>query len=146
MPSASIPYGQRNIVLYMQSANKLVKKAPSVFQKTIVTTLYYPAGTFAAGSTTFDLTDIAIDVNDNDYDPSNPVVHVLPTHVSTETFLQPRYAVKYVEGDTPINYPVITKSQLLVNNIFTIPEIHDMYIKNLGFYLIRLHVNQTETI
>lgn len=46
-------------------------------------------------------------------------------------------------GFTP---PVITLAELYINNIFVNPEIHDIFIKRVGFNLIRVHRQQKTTI
>lgn len=38
--------------------------------------------------------------------------------------------------------PTISKCELYINNIFVNPEIHNIFIKNIGFTLIRVHLNQ----
>jgi hypothetical protein len=38
-----------------------------------------------------------------------------------------------------LNYPTIKDMSLYVNNIFTHPAIHDIYIKRIGFFLVRVH-------
>ena len=38
-----------------------------------------------------------------------------------------------------LNYPSILNLNLYVNNIFTHSMIHDLYIKRIGFSLVRLH-------
>jgi hypothetical protein len=38
-----------------------------------------------------------------------------------------------------MNAPALQQMNLYVNNIFTIPEIHDIYIERIGFSLIRVH-------
>jgi len=38
--------------------------------------------------------------------------------------------------------PTITRCQLYINNIFLNPEIHDIFIRRIGFTMIRLHLQQ----
>lgn len=49
--------------------------------------------------------------------------------------------------DAPATYPVpvpdVTLAELWINNIFVNPEIHDIFIKRIGFSLIRVHRYQT---
>ena len=45
-----------------------------------------------------------------------------------------------------INYPTIKDMSLYVNNIFTHPAIHDLYIKRIGFYLVRVHRRQRQAV
>jgi hypothetical protein len=42
--------------------------------------------------------------------------------------------------------PAITVANLYINNIFLNPDIHDIFIKRVGFQLIRVHLNQTTQI
>jgi hypothetical protein len=42
--------------------------------------------------------------------------------------------------------PTITTLELYINNIFTNPEVHDIYIKRIGFTLIRVHREQQQTL
>lgn len=42
-------------------------------------------------------------------------------------------------GTNPVNSPDITTCELWINNIFVNPEIHDIFIKRIGFSLIRVH-------
>lgn len=42
-------------------------------------------------------------------------------------------------GGGAIIPPTLTTFQLYINNIFVNPEIHDIFIKRVGFYLIRVH-------
>jgi len=42
--------------------------------------------------------------------------------------------------------PTISTVELYMNNIFVIPEIHDIYIKRIGFSLIRVHRQQSNTV
>ena len=42
--------------------------------------------------------------------------------------------------------PTITEASLYINNIFVNPEIHDIFIKRIGFNLIRVHRIQTQRL
>lgn len=42
--------------------------------------------------------------------------------------------------------PIVTTCDLYVNNIFLQPEMHDIFMKNFGFSLIRVHRRQIETL
>lgn len=48
------------------------------------------------------------------------------------------YTVPQKVGST-INYPEITKSYLFANNIFTHSVLHDIYVHNIGYTLVRIH-------
>lgn len=45
-------------------------------------------------------------------------------------------------GSNPVPVPDITTCELWINNIFVNPEIHDIFIKRIGFSLIRVHRRQ----
>jgi hypothetical protein len=46
-------------------------------------------------------------------------------------------------GSNPVAVPDVTTCELFINNIFVNPEIHDIFIKRIGFSLIRVHRRQT---
>jgi hypothetical protein len=48
-----------------------------------------------------------------------------------------------VAGDTAISTPGVSTFELYINNIFVNPEIHTIFIKRIGFTLIRVHRQQT---
>ena len=45
-----------------------------------------------------------------------------------------------------INFPTVQSMSLFVNNIFTHPAVHDLYIKRIGFYLVRIHRRQKQAM
>jgi len=45
-----------------------------------------------------------------------------------------------------VNSPTFDLIDLYINNIFMNPEIHDIYIKRIGFSLIRVHLRQITTV
>jgi len=45
-------------------------------------------------------------------------------------------------GSNPVPIPDIVTCELFINNIFVNPEIHDIFIKRIGFSLIRVHRRQ----
>ena len=45
-------------------------------------------------------------------------------------------------GANPVTVPDVVTCELYINNIFVNPEIHDIYIKRIGFNLIRTHITQ----
>jgi hypothetical protein len=49
-------------------------------------------------------------------------------------------------GAGSVTAPSINTIELYINNIFVIPEIHDIYIKRVGFSLIRVHRHQYTTM
>jgi len=56
------------------------------------------------------------------------------------TFYEYQYLPVYTNG--AMNYPSLKSISLYNNNIFTLPVIHDLYIKRIGFSLVRIHRTQ----
>jgi len=125
LPSAAIPFGQRYITVTLEEAQKLVFRAPAVYNILKTTCKYVPATVFVTNPDgTFDLSGgIGATVN---------------------TFYEFHYLPVYTNG--AINYPTIREVSLYANNIFTHPAIHDLYIKRIGFSLVRLHRIQKQSI
>jgi hypothetical protein len=46
-------------------------------------------------------------------------------------------------GNNPVPTPSVLIADLYINNLFVNPEIHDIYIKRIGFSLIRVHRHQS---
>jgi hypothetical protein len=113
IPSVSIPYGQRFITITIQQQANMVFSAPgNLFLKLEVQTqLSAAVGTLG--------TPAALAVTD----------------VKTWTTYTPTLATGSVIDTTQ----QISTLQLYINNIFVNPEIHDIYIKRIGFSLIRVH-------
>jgi hypothetical protein len=53
------------------------------------------------------------------------------------TWYEYHYLPVYTNGT--LNYPTIQSINLYTNNIFVHPAIHDIYIKKIGFTLVRVH-------
>lgn len=49
----------------------------------------------------------------------------------------------YSDVSTAFVPPTFDKFELYINNIFVNPEIHDIFIKRIGFTMIRVHLNQS---
>jgi hypothetical protein len=115
IPSVSIPYGQRFITVYTEQQQNLLFVAPgNLFAKLVV------LETFSAGAGAGTAAALAV------------------TSVQTWTSLTPVLATGSVIDSTQR----IEEMQLYINNIFVNPEIHDLYIKRIGFSLIRVHKTQ----
>jgi hypothetical protein len=121
IPSISIPYGQRFIDITVADQNEIVYQAPGNTFKRVVYEQWTATATFAAGISSISSTGL------QNYRRTVHTEAVLPT------------------GAT-LNAQVINKMDLYINNIFVNPEIHDIYIKRIGFSLIRVHRFQTETV
>lgn len=125
LPSAAIPFGQRYIVVQLEQAANLLYRAPAVHSIVKVTNRFVPGLNFILnGDGTYNLSGGALPVNN--------------------TWYEYQYLPVYTNGT--INYPTITTMSLYANNLFTHPMIHDLYIKRIGFSLVRVHKNQQQTI
>lgn len=63
------------------------------------------------------------------------------------TALQNLIEAKSFRNQPPVfTAPIITEMSLYINNIFVNPEIHDIFIKRVGFSLIRIHLQQKKII
>lgn len=51
--------------------------------------------------------------------------------------------INYLGLPATCKVPAISTCELVINNIFVNPEIHDIFIKQIGFYLIRVHKSQS---
>lgn len=118
IPSVSIPYGQRYIIVSTAEAKDIAHVAPgNLFLSTTVEQFVSDNGTGAGTAS-----------------------QVQTVAVNSWTTLTPVLA----EGST-IDYNAMRlKLVLHINNIFVNPEVHDIYIKRIGFSLIRCHLRQRE--
>lgn len=117
--SVSIPYGQRFINMDIETQANLVQVAPGdLFLRTTVST------TTSAGTGKGTAAAQAV------------------TSVSRWITLTPTLATGSVVNTTQ----AITTLDLYINNIFVNPEIHDIYIKRIGFSLIRVHRIQVNRV
>jgi hypothetical protein len=137
IPSVSIPYGQRFITFAIsesQSSNSgnLYYQKPGAFLKR---TLMYNSK--APNVPITSLNDV--DTVENDYTawggpdgagekPSHPGIS-FPAPISNG-----------------LNVTSPLSAELYINNIFVNPEIHDIYIKRIGFSLIRVHREQNTSL
>jgi len=117
--SVSIPYGQRFITVDLENQNNIVFTAPGNLFLKLTTELQTSAGA-AKG------TAAALAVSD----------------VQKFVTLTPVLADSSVIDSTQ----QISTMELYINNIFVNPEIHDLYIKRIGFSLIRVHRFQTNRV
>lgn len=116
IPSVSIPYGQRFINIDLAQQNELLFTAPGNLFLESKTLTYVSSDGTVAGI--------------NDAADVQCVVTKTPVLLS----------------DSGLQAQTIVKSDLYINNIFVNPEIHDIYIKRIGFSLIRVHRLQTEQV
>jgi hypothetical protein len=116
IPSVSIPYGQRFIYMDIAAHNEILFTAPGNLFLECKTLTYKSSDGTAGGI------DIADDVG---------------CVVTKTPVLLP---------DSGIQSQEFVKSELYINNIFVNPEIHDIYIKRIGFTLIRVHRMQQQPV
>lgn len=126
IPSAAIPYGQRYIKVLLEEVSKLVFRAPALYTILKVTNQYRPGTNFVVNG-------------DGTYDFSGANLAAV-----RNTWYTYQYLPVYTSG--PLNVPTIKSIQLYANNIFVHPMIHDLYIKRIGFSLVRVHRRQQQTI
>jgi len=124
LPSAAIPFGQRFIVVQLEEAKNILFRAPAVHSIVKVTCRYVPGTNFILNG-------------DGTYNLSGGFT-------VRNTWYEYQYLPIYTNGT--INYPTIKSMVLYANNLFTHPMIHDLYIKRIGFSLVRVHKNQQLTI
>lgn len=111
--SVSIPYGQRFITIDLAPQSEIVFSCPGNIFLQLTTEVVTGADAGGAGTPT---NIVAI----TDYQK----------YVTREPFLAPNSGVGSQTVDTV---------ELYINNIFVNPEIHDIYIKRIGFSLIRVY-------
>lgn len=136
IPSVSIPYGQRFITITtsdLQSSNKgsLLHESPAAY---LCRTIYY-----------------------NSTDPTQRLTRIDDCDTIKKSYTSwgegemgtrpgfPGIVFDYKINSTLSVQPTIN-AELYINNIFVNPEIHDIYIKRIGFSLIRVHREQSTSI
>jgi len=124
--SVSIPYGQRLIQITLAPRNRILFLAPgNLYLQTKTECFTLNTAGSAAGANWSDL-------NSNGDETTNYCV---------STVEQPWIVDDSVLSTLSAGEVNVT---LYINNIFVNPEIHDIYIKRIGFSLIRVHRLQTE--
>ena len=121
VPSVSIPFGQRFITVTLAPQSQLAYEFPNL----------YTTGTSQLGA--------------YDVPAATGGISLLTGAANTayitnavNKYNQPRQIVGF-GGTTPI---IVEQIELYINNIFVNPEIHDIYIKRIGFSLIRVYREQ----
>jgi len=119
--SVSIPFGQRYISIDLANQNELVYEVASIGYSLIGT---------------------AVDP------PVNPYVSVVNNSTSSVAALSiaPTQITPYLNQNGLDKTQSISTMELYINNIFVNPEIHDIYIKRIGFSLIRVYRYQTQSV
>lgn len=122
VPSVAIPYGQRFIHMELAPVEDLAVQEPGIFVECIETSLAL-VGALCDGDE-----DGARTV----YGPTVGAAESNEVARSVSTFYP------YLQH-LPNDNLTITTMELYINNIFVNPEIHDIYIRRIGFTLIRVH-------
>lgn len=120
IPSVSIPYGQRFITVTLESQENVVYTAPS----NIYLRLTVEQRTNVAGA-----------VNDGLFNAEQV------TNVKRQVLYEP-----VIIPESVVNSSQTMLAELYVNNIFVNPEIHDIYIRRIGFTLVRVHRLQKQQV
>lgn len=138
IPSVSIPFGQRNIDVTLASLKELVHVVPAkVFRvhksKRLYSKLLEQDKRALFFGTAYDST--LHTTVDNIASNRNPV------------FVDcTKMQVQNGDYDTSVTGDILTNDEididLYINNLFVTPEIHDIFIKRVGFNLIRVYVQQ----
>ena len=138
IPSVSIPFGQRNIDVTLASLKELVHVVPAkVFRvhksKRLYSKLLEQDKRALFFGTAYDSTMHT--TVDNIASNRNPV------------FVDcTKMQVQNGDYDTSVTGDILTNDEididLYINNLFVTPEIHDIFIKRVGFNLIRVYVQQ----
>jgi len=131
--SASVPSGQRYISVNLSAASQLVVRRPACYQEAVLVTSNF-IGTSNVSAVAGVWTLVAAS-----HHAGVPLVTSGNGPVS-ETYETLRYNV-FTNGTMSV--PTVTAFNMYVNNIFTIPEIHDIYVARIGFSMVRIHRKQT---
>ena len=124
VPSVAIPYGQRFIHMELAPVEDIAVQEPGLFVEAVDTSIgLIPLSN--AGDTTHTAGAYA-------YGPTNSSAKANAVARSVSTFYPYLY---HLANDNLC----ITNMELYINNIFVNPEIHDIYIRRIGFTLIRVH-------
>jgi hypothetical protein len=124
VPSVSIPYGQRFITMDIAPADSMLFEEPNLFIEETRTTVQRVSVTGTAGVEGTVAGGAASGVN-----------FVGAVNAAGDTEI--RYYPYYSPGNVVAN---IAEFELYINNIFVNPEVHDIYIRRIGFTLIRVHL------
>lgn len=117
IPSIAIPYGQRYITAELEAQNNILFVAPGNLFLRLTTEIQTSNAAVGAG------TAAALQV----YDVKRYVT----------------YTPTLATGSTINSAQKILSAYIYINNIFVNPEIHDIYIRRIGFSLIRVHKFQS---
>lgn len=120
---ANIPSGQRQFLFEFATIDDIVFRGPAYWNKFIlVEDLFGTPASLSSGTYTL----------------------VAATHYAFGGDVSNSWVVHFpVYTNGTLSPPTLNNAALYVNNIFTLAEIHDIYIDRIGFNLIRVHVRHT---
>jgi len=121
MPSISIPYGQRYITIYLESQANMLSVAPGNLFLRVTTEVRL----------------------DNEVGGATGTVAALAVYSITRSV---SYTPVLAVGSVIDTTQTVTNMEMYINNIFVNPEIHDIYIRRIGFSLIRVHRLQSQRL
>jgi hypothetical protein len=130
--SAAIPSGQRYITFTLANVTDMVFRAPSVWYEAVLTTDVFAAAPAVNG----------VAVSSGQFTLKGGLHEVGQGGQTSNAWCLATWSqlLRYpVLTNGAMSAPVLQAMNLYVNNIFTIPEIHDIYIERIGFSLIRVH-------
>ncbi len=125
IPSVSIPFGQRFITIELAQQSSLAFEYPSIYLET----------------TSITGTSAPLQVNIIEIDGAINAVTVEGSGNLTTNLTRSYSPIFQKLGMQNI---AIEKMELYINNIFVNPEVHDIYIKRIGFSLIRVYRQHTQ--
>ena len=140
IPSVSIPFGQRFISIDLAPAAELVSDSDpaTLWLETITDNgLAAPQNTSGALATS------------NPAGPFGFSAFRISAGLGTDGIQNGAYAMRTkayspIYASAGISAPAVESIELYINNIFVNPEIHDIYIKRIGFSLIRVYRQQRQ--
>ena len=125
IPSVSIPFGQRFINIDLETQANMVFTAPGNLFLHFEHEAMQVVATAGLDDTEITLVAPKSVVRKDKYVTLTPVLATTSVVSTTQT---------------------ISTMELYINNIFVNPEIHDIYIKRIGFSLIRVHLFQSKRL
>jgi hypothetical protein len=130
--SAAIPSGQRYLTFTLEQVTNMVFRAPSVWYECVLAIDTFPLLSSIPSSAPFSY-GVAVNGSVFTWSPGYAGANDGTLGSRSQVY---RYPV--LTNGTLVS-PTIVSMNLYINNIFTIPEIHDIYIERIGFSLIRIH-------
>lgn len=144
IPSASIPFGQRYIIIETADCKDMIASSPALFVEKITTDMVTSFDSLSGNANDPPASAIAFSPDldflqqYNEIDIAASFEGIGIAKVKSEF-----YPYRHKIDPTALR---VEKMDLYINNIFVNPEIHDIYIRRVGFTLIRVHRTANITI